>query len=44
MGVASIDKDGIFSLKGDARVLYSTMMLIRMTIITDTPNYILGAL
>ena len=44
MGVASVDKGGSFRLKGDARVLYSTMMLIRMTIITDVPNYLLSAL
>lgn len=44
MGVASVEKDGSFNLKADARVLYSTMMLIRMNIITDVPNYLLGAL
>ena len=37
MAIASVDKDGKFSLKGDPRVLYSTMMLIRMNIITDVP-------
>lgn len=44
MGVASVERDGSFKLKGDPRVLYSTMMLIRMTIITDVPNYLLSAL
>lgn len=44
MGVASVERDGSFKLKGDPRVLYSTMMLIRMTIITDVPNFLLSAL
>lgn len=44
MGVASVEKDGSFNLIADARVLYSTMMLIRMTIITDVPNFLLAAL
>jgi len=44
MGIASVQKDGKFSLVGNPKVLYSTMMLIRMTIITDVPNILLYAL
>jgi len=44
MGIAFVEKDGKFALKGDPRLLYSTMMLIRMNIITDVPNYLLSAL
>jgi len=44
MGIASVQKDGKFSLVANPKVLYSTMMLIRMTIITDVPNFLLYAL
>ena len=44
MGIASLDKEGNFSLKADVRLLYSTMMLIRMTIITDVVSWLIPAL
>ena len=35
MGIAEISKEGEFSIKGDTRVLYSIMMVIRMNIVSD---------
>ena len=44
MGLAEVEKDGTFSVKGDLRVLYSTMMLIRTTIVCDSVNIVYRAL
>lgn len=44
MGIASLDKEGNYSLKADVRLLYSTMMLIRMNIITDVVGWLIPAL
>jgi acyl-CoA oxidase len=35
MGFCEVSKDGKFQTKGDLRVLYSTMMFIRMLLIKD---------
>lgn len=35
MGLASVDKDGTFSITGDLRSLYIVMMIIRMIIVKD---------
>lgn len=35
MGLASVEKDGTFSITGDLRVLYTVMMTIRMIIVRD---------
>jgi len=35
MGLASVDKDGTFSITGDLRALYTVMMTIRMIIVKD---------
>lgn len=39
MGIASLSKEGDFSMEGDPKVLYTTMMLIRTSIVLDCPNY-----
>ena len=39
MGLCEITKQGEFSIKGDARVLYSTMMGIRMLIVQSIGPY-----
>lgn len=44
MGLAEVEKDGTFSLKKDIRVLYSSMMLIRMVIVCDTVHTLYAAL
>lgn len=44
MGLAEVEKDGTFSIKKDLRVLYTTMMLIRLTICCDTAQILLTAL
>lgn len=41
MGFAEVTKEGVFSLKGDLRVLYTTMMYIRMLIIKDTFHFVM---
>jgi acyl-CoA oxidase len=40
MGLAEVDKEGSFSIKKDMRVLYSTMLYIRMYISTGVSNYL----
>jgi len=35
MGIAAIEKDGSFEIKGDLRVIYSIMMNIRLLLIKD---------
>jgi len=44
MGIASLSKEGDFEIKGDPKVLYTTMMLIRLCIVCDSPNFGLAAL
>lgn len=44
MGLAEVEKDGTFSIKKDMRVLYTTMMLIRLTIACDTVNILYASL
>lgn len=44
MGLAEVEEDGTFSLKKDIRVLYSSMMLIRMVIVCDTVHTLYAAL
>lgn len=44
MGLAEVEKDGTFSIKKDMRVLYSTMMLIRLALVCDTVNFLFTAL
>ena len=44
MGLAEVEKDGTFSIKKDMRVLYTTMMLIRLTIACDTVNILYTSL
>ena len=44
MGLAEVEKDGTFSLKKDLRVLYSSMMLIRLVIVCDTVHTLYAAL
>jgi len=34
MGIASLSKEGDFSINGDPKVLYTTMMLIRTSIVS----------
>ena len=41
---AEITKEGDFMLKGDPRVAYAAMMLIRMQLIDGTPAYFIKAL
>jgi acyl-CoA oxidase len=35
MRISELSKSGEFSIKGDPRVLYTTMMVIRLNIVTD---------
>jgi acyl-CoA oxidase len=44
MGLAEVEKDGTFSLKKDLRVLYASMMLIRLVIVCDTVHTLYAAL
>ena len=44
MGISEVSKEGLFELKADPRVLYMTMMLIRISIIIDFPSESLKAL
>jgi acyl-CoA oxidase len=44
MRICEVDKDGEFKVKGDPKVLYTTMMLIRMSIIIDIPAVVMKAL
>lgn len=44
MRIASLSKEGDFSLQSDPKVLYSTMMLIRSQIVTDSPQASIMAL
>jgi acyl-CoA oxidase len=44
MGVAHLDKDGTFSIIGDRRVMYSVMMVTRLTVVTDTSYYVMACL
>ena len=39
MGISDLTKEGKFSIKGDPKVLYTTMMLIRTSIIECCPSY-----
>ena len=43
MGIANLSREGEFGINGDPKVLYTTMMLIRLSIITDTGLAILTA-
>jgi acyl-CoA oxidase len=44
MGITSVSKEGEFSMNGDPKVLYTTMMLIRTGIIVDIPFLSLNCL
>lgn len=44
MGIASLSKEGELSINGDPKVLYTTMMLIRLCIVCDSPNIAITAL
>lgn len=44
MGIAALSKEGDFSINGDPKVLYTTMMLIRTSIVIDSPIFSLTAL
>lgn len=44
MRVASVNKEGEFSLQADPKVLYTTMMLIRTSIVLDCPGSTIYAL
>jgi acyl-CoA oxidase len=44
MGVTHLDRDGTFSIIGDRRVLYTTMMVTRLTVVTDTSFYVMACL
>lgn len=44
MGITELNKDGDIAIKGDPKVLYTTMMLIRTGIVCDTPLITLAAL
>jgi len=44
MGVVDLSKAGDFVVKGDPKVLYTTMMLIRTSIIIDCPHLSLSTL
>jgi hypothetical protein len=44
MGISSLSKEGEFKIMGDPKVLYTTMMLIRTSIVECCPNYSLLAL
>jgi len=37
MGIVEISKEGEFSMKGDPKVLYTTMMLIRLSLVEACP-------
>jgi len=39
MGICDLSKEGKFSMKGDPKVLYTTMMLIRTSIVTCCPHF-----
>lgn len=39
MGIAQVSKEGDFSINGDPKVLYTTMMLIRTSIVIDCPMF-----
>lgn len=41
MGFAEVSKEGAFAMKGDLRVLYTTMMHIRMLIIKDAYVFVM---
>ena len=43
MGLASVDKEGTFSIAGDLRALYTVMMTIRMIIVKDCASGIFMA-
>jgi acyl-CoA oxidase len=38
MAISAVSKEGEFSKKADPRVLYTTMMLIRTSIVIDSPS------
>jgi acyl-CoA oxidase len=40
----SVDREGAVSIQGDLRVLYSTMLMIRVMLITNAKFYMAGAL
>jgi acyl-CoA oxidase len=40
----SVDREGAVSIQGDLRVLYSTMLLIRVMLIATCKNYLCSAL
>lgn len=44
MRIAELSREGEFSIKGDPKVLYTTMMLIRQGIVVDCPQSSLMAL
>lgn len=44
MGIAALSKEGDFSINGDPKVLYTTMMLIRTSIVIDGPFNALACL
>ena len=44
MGVSQVSKEGKFTVKGDPKVMYTTMMLVRLTIIMECPQFSLMAL
>lgn len=44
MRFISVDRDGTFSVNGDLRVLYSTMMHIRVQIVAGAPAYLSSGL
>jgi len=39
MEIVELNKEGAFTVKGDPKVLYTTMMLIRTTIILECPHF-----
>ena len=44
MGIATLSREGDFGISGDPKVLYTTMMLIRLSIVTDSCFFTLNAL
>lgn len=40
----TLDKNGDFKVIGDLRVIYGVMMLIRLHIVAEAPNYLAAAL
>ena len=44
MGIANVSKEGEFNIKGDPKALYTTMMLIRTSIVADVPHFAMAAL